>query len=337
MEVHSISAEALAEFVSREPGTPGSFLQTAAWGKFQAELGHKVELLGFWEVRDLVGTAVVLYQALPGGLRYAYVARGPVSLTHYREVSQLLVEYYRNKGMVFLRLEPPQSVGDQLLRFMQAPDVQPRATVVIDLTQSTAELLSQMHEKTRYNVRLSEKKELTWRLRGAEGAGGFWQLLKTTAERDGFSPHLEHHYRKLLELYGSVHLSADVELAVRLSEVSLGSEVLSSNLMLFSRGVVTYLHGASSSSRRELMPTYLNHWRIMQEAKALGFTRYDLWGVAPHDNSKPSWAGISRFKLGFGGNYLGYAGAFDYRYRLFLYTLYKLGRAIRRSSLAAEL
>jgi lipid II:glycine glycyltransferase (peptidoglycan interpeptide bridge formation enzyme) len=330
MDVRNVGAQALTTFVSRQPGSPGLFLQTEAWARFQEAIGHTVERVGFWAGEELHGAAVILYHTLPGGQRYAYVARGPVAHTRYVEAAEALVGYLRDKDILFLRLEPPQAVNVPMAGFARSPDVQPRATVVIDLTRSADELLGAMHEKTRYNLRLSERKALTWRLRGAEGAPGFWQLLKATAERDGFSLHLEHHYRKLLELYGAVPLSHDVELAVRLSEVSVGTELLASNLMLFSHGVVTYLHGASSSSKRELMPTYLNHWCTMQEAKALGFTHYDLWGVSPHDNSKPAWAGISRFKLGFGGSYAEYPGTFDYAYRPVLYRLYTLARSVRK-------
>jgi len=332
MDVRPISAPEVAEFLQHQPGTPGSFLQTEAWGRFEAALGAQVEYLGFWEEKVLIGTALVTWRNLPGGLRYAYMARGPVlPESNLASALEALVSYYAPKRALFIRVEPPFFTAQlsPQAKFVRAPEVQPRATVVLNLQRTPTELLTQMHEKTRYNIRLSERKGLTWHLRGAEALDGFWQLLQTTTERDGFTAHSKDHYRKLLELYGAEPLSPSCELAVRVAEVSLGTELLAANLMVFSRGTVTYLHGASGNSLRELMPTYLLHWRTIQEAASLGFAWYDFWGVEPSDLSKPSWQGITRFKIRFGGQRLEYAGAFDYTFRPALYRLYQWARMLR--------
>ncbi len=340
MEVRSVSAPEAAEFLQPQPGSPGLFLQTGAWAQFEEALGNTVEHLGFWEGDRLIGTALVVLRTLPGGFRYAYAARGPVTgEQHLAPVLEALVLYFKAKKILFLRVEPPTAAPHPPLAssFVRAPDVQPRATVVLDLRQSADELLKQMHDKTRYNIRLSERKGLTWRWSGPEGLEEFWQLLQVTSERDGFTAHPKAHYQKLLELYGAEPLRPEADVTVRLAEVFSGSELLAANLLVFSRGVVTYLHGASSTTYRELMPTYLLHWRTLQEAKSLGFTWYDLWGVAPSDGLKSSWQGISRFKLGFGGQRLEYAGAFDYRYQVALYKLYQVGRVLRHSSRTLKL
>lgn len=334
MDVRPIDESELEGFFHHQPATAGLFLQTAAWGRFEENLGNKGERLGFWHENRLVGTALIVGRSLPAGLSYAYVARGPVVDGPYlSQATEALVLYCKDKRVVFLRIEPPVLVASWSplpSSFVRAPDVQPRATTVVDLRQPTGTLLGQMHEKTRYNIRLSERKELTWRWQGARGWEGFYQLLRTTAERDGFTLHPKSHYQKLLELYGAVPLVAETDLAIRVAEVSYGGELLAANLLAFSHGTVTYLHGASGNTLRELMPTYLLHWRTMAEAQALGFGLYDFWGVAPADGSKSSWQGISRFKLGFGGKRQEYPGAFDYPYHSALYRLYGLARQARR-------
>ena len=63
------------------------------------------------------------------------------------------------------------------------------------------------------------------------------------------------------------------------------------------------------------------------DAKKVGLERYDFWGIS---DSNPVWKGITRFKLGFGGERLSYPGTYDYVIKPLKYKLYKLLRALRR-------
>ncbi|MGH2346889.1 MAG: peptidoglycan bridge formation glycyltransferase FemA/FemB family protein, partial [Chloroflexota bacterium] len=56
------------------------------------------------------------------------------------------------------------------------------------------------------------------------------------------------------------------------------------------------------------------HW-----AKEQGATRYDLFGIADSDDPGDPLAGITRFKAGFGGRAITYAGAFERVYHPLLH------------------
>ena len=73
------------------------------------------------------------------------------------------------------------------------------------------------------------------------------------------------------------------------------------------------------------MAPYFLHWQIMRQAAVGGFAYYDWYGI---DERK--WPGVTRFKLGFGGELIEYPGAFDYPLQPRLYKLYKLARNLRR-------
>ncbi|TSC74000.1 MAG: methicillin resistance protein, partial [Parcubacteria group bacterium Gr01-1014_33] len=87
----------------------------------------------------------------------------------------------------------------------------------------------------------------------------------------------------------------------------------------------TYLHGASSHEHREMMAPHLLHWRIIQEAKKRGCGTYDFWGI---DEKK--WPGVTRFKIGFGGDILEYPESVDVVYKRGLYRLYRFFRKMIR-------
>jgi lipid II:glycine glycyltransferase (peptidoglycan interpeptide bridge formation enzyme) len=68
----------------------------------------------------------------------------------------------------------------------------------------------------------------------------------------------------------------------------------------------------------------------MQAAKRAGHGKYDFWGVAPSDDPKHPWAGITRFKAGFGGDRLAAGGAWELPGNRFWYTLYRTAKLLRR-------
>lgn len=57
----------------------------------------------------------------------------------------------------------------------------------------------------------------------------------------------------------------------------------------------TYLYGASSSSMRNLMPTYALQWKAMQIAKKCDCTEYNMFGVSPNPDPSHPMYGLYRF------------------------------------------
>jgi len=128
--------------------------------------------------------------------------------------------------------------------------------------------------------------------------------------------HTPDYYRRLAKLDSDF---------IKLFLVEYNNQVLAAGLFCFYKNTVTYLHGASADKDRQLMAPYFLHWQIMQMAAGEGFAYYDWYGI---DDRK--WPGVTRFKLGFGGELLEYPGTFDYPLKPLLYKLYKIGRSLRR-------
>ena len=106
---------------------------------------------------------------------------------------------------------------------------------------------------------------------------------------------------------------------------------LAAHMMVYAGGVATYVHGASSQERRELMAPQLLYWETIRRAKMKGLASFDFYGVAPEtaDNNHP-WAGITRVKMGFGGKRVAFAGAYDLIINPFIYWAYNFTRALSR-------
>jgi len=226
-------------------------------------------------------------------------------------------------GVIFLRFEPRSQVTNDKrqtpndkFQILKTIDVQPSKSIILDLEKSEEEILGAMHPKTRYNIKLAEKKGVKIVKVGIDRFDEFWNLMDQTVERDGFRLHDADYYRKMLSQGGSL-------LSLYFAEQN--GKVLAANIIAKFGDMATYVHGASSNQDRNLMAPYLLQWEIMREAKKAGFKSYDLYGI---DEEK--WPGVTRFKLGFGGEEIIYPGTFDLVFNQIKYKIYKTLRAVRR-------
>ncbi|MFA6534150.1 MAG: peptidoglycan bridge formation glycyltransferase FemA/FemB family protein [Patescibacteria group bacterium] len=322
----------------------GGFLQSWDWGELQQSTGRQVFRLGLLSDGQLSGAAQVIRHALPFGQSYFYCPRGPV-ITHPKYLEPLLTrikDFAAEHHALFFRFEPiispesgvrspeeKNSANRQItnIKYQITKPVQPKQTLILDLTKSLDELLAALHPKTRYNLRLAEKRGVTVR----EGSGDidfeiFWRLLKQTYSRQKTGHHPKSYYYHIFSA-GSSHQPCPVggaNFQVKLYLAERGKQPLAANLVYFYGGTAVYAHGGSDHNERALMAPQLLQWRQITEAKTLGYQHYDLWGIDPI-----RWPGITRFKLGYGGQTVDYPGAFDLPLRKFGYGLYRLARKLR--------
>ena len=241
---------------------------------------------------------------------------------------------------------------------IQAPD-----TVVLDLAPPPDTILAGMKSKWRYNVRLGTRKvRVTVAARSGDFAADaskhdmfsadvlqtdtatagtnngkqksaedalkvFYTLLCETAQRDKIAAHSFAYYKTLFERAGNY---AGNTVDVRLYLAGFDGEAVAGIVTLFRGSEAVYLYGASSSRHRELMAPYALQWQAMQDAKAAGALRYDLFGIPPNDNPKHPMAGLYRFKTGFGGSILHRLGSWDYIYKRNIYFCFTFAEYIRK-------
>lgn len=267
------------------------FLHSAQWEDFQRRVGRTTRSLG--------GGAYAVRMELPLKQHYWYT---PFA------APEALVEVARGSGAVFAKCEPMQEGGAQDLRsagFVPAvKQLQPQHSSIVSLGDEE-KMLSAMHPKTRYNVRLAARRGVSV---SNEGSGeDFWRLMQETTQRDGFSAHPRSYYEELLATEG-----------VSLFEARTQAGVAAEAIVMRHEGRGVYLHGASSYELRASMAPFALHWYIMRTLAREGCSEYDLWGI-----DEKRWPGVTRFKRGWGGREVSYVGSYDYPTRPFWYTLYR--------------
>ncbi len=305
-------------------------LQSYEWAEFKSRHGWRPYRLLFLRGAEPVATASVLIRRPPGG-RWGvmYVPKGPA--LDYEdsglaiEVLTRLEEMAREQKAIFVKIDPEVSAGrSDVARLIEgrgwrasSEQVQYRSTLLVDLRRPEGELLAEMKEKWRYNIRLAARRGVEVHLGTMDELPLMYEMYRITSARDDFIIRPFSYYadawrtlvgRGLAQLFLARH----------------GEEVLAGVLLFRFGDKAWYMYGASTDRHRNLMPNHLLQWEAMKWAKAQGHSFYDMWG-APDvlDESAPMW-GVYRFKAGFGGVFTSYLGAFDYPASGSLYRLYSL-------------
>lgn len=316
------------DFVLAQPPHSGAFLQTPAWAEYQRRLGNTTKELVYVYANRVAAICVLVRSPLPANFFYWLAPKGPrfsstLTLAQQQEASADLFAYLKRENGVFFRLEP--AVKPAAVK--KVKEVNPRATVMVKLEPDFAEILASMHEKTRYNMRLAERRGLKFRWGESEDFQKFWQLLEATSKREGFKTHQRQHYQVMFDIFAKEPLTTK-KIACRLGLVEYQGALLAASLVLVANSQATYLHGASTRERRDLMAPYMLHGSTIRLLKEAGIASYDMWGVQPKDGSLPNWSGFTRFKMGWGGEYWEDPGTFDYVIRPLPYLMYKIARRI---------
>jgi lipid II:glycine glycyltransferase (peptidoglycan interpeptide bridge formation enzyme) len=302
--------------------------------------------------------ALILKKVIPMGgmsarLSVLYAPKGPL-LDWTNEplrtrVLNDLQAFARKQGGIFLKVDPDvvlgrgipaseedipdqhgQAVMSELKRRgwrFSADQIQFKNTVMVDLSASEEELLRRMKQKTRYNIRLAEKKGVALRVGKLEDLDMLYKMYAETSVRDGFVIRDEAYYRIVWELFmagrewSMVGGPSSLPFAEPLIAEVDGQPVAAIFVFYFA-GRAYYVYGMSREAHREKMPTYLLQWEAMKRAKAKGCAIYDLWGAPDVFAENDSMWGVYRFKEGLGGEVVRTLGAWDFAPNPVWYKLY---------------
>jgi peptidoglycan pentaglycine glycine transferase (the first glycine) len=330
-------------------------LQTWQWGQEKARLGWRPLPHVWRDERGQVEAAALILQrtVASGGFalqpRVLYVPKGPLLDWNNTALRQSVLDdlqtFTRRQGAIFIKIDPDVCLGTGIPACFGAgipgtaesfenpggaavaselsrrgwrfsdEQIQFRNTVLVDLTHSEDDLLARMKQKTRYNIRLAQRKGVTVRPSRPEDLDLLYRMYAETSVRDGFVIRDRRYYLNLWVAFIQAHMAEPL-----IAEVE-GQPVAAVVIFRFA-GQAWYLNGMSRDLRREYMPNFLLQWEAMRRAKSAGCTSYDLWG-APDEfvESDPMW-GVYRFKEGFNGSVVRTLGAWDYPARPLLYQLY---------------
>ncbi len=188
-------------------------------------------------------------------------------------------------------------------------NILPSNTLFLNLGLDSEKLLGQMKPKTRYNIRLSQRKGVSVRVLGLDQLDLWYQIYSETAKRNNIYLHSIDYFTSILKVdVADTNSPAEVMLLVAEAD----GLPLAAMFLVISGNRGSYLYGASTSANRNYMATYALQWEAMRIAKSRGCTEYDMFGIAPNPDPSHPMYGLYRFKTGFGGQQYHSLGCWDY-------------------------
>ena len=196
------------------------FLQSLEWARFQESAGRKT-----FSVAGDGFNASVVEHALPLVGKYFYIPRGPVisaragiqygnsdldTGSRIKSGMTALIELAKKNKAGWVRIEMANEKTLEAIRtwtfdvqvgigiwghqmsFTKSPhDMQPKEIFVIDIEKPEEQLLAEMKAKTRYNIRLAEKREVRIKKQEVRGEyiDEFIRLTQVMAKRQEIQAH----------------------------------------------------------------------------------------------------------------------------------------------------
>jgi len=306
-------------------------LQAWEWGEARKKTG--VEVLRLGDGKNVY--QLTIHQLPITNHRIGYLPR---SVFPTKDVLDFLYDYGKKNKIVFIKIEPYEEkskikdqrsktqIKDQKLIKSKHP-LFPEWTQILDLNKSEDELLKSFHHKTRYNIRLAEKKGVVIKeMSNDYGFEIFSKLYFETCKRQKYFGHTAKYHKIVWD-----SLKKDI---ARILIAFYKDIPLAAYEIFCFKDICYYPYGGTSLEYRNLMASNLLMWEAIKLGKKLGAEKFDMWGsLPPNYEPKHSWSGFTRFKEGYGTKFVEFIGSYDLVINKSAYYLYGLGNKLRENYL----
>ncbi len=299
-------------------------LQTWEWGEARKKTGVEVLRLGYFDNVFQLSFHPIPYSQFKIG----YLPR---SVFPTKDVLDFLYDYGKRNKIIFIKIEPYEEKLKVQLKNQKLVESKhplfPAWTQILDLTKSEDELLKSFHSKTRYNIRLAEKKGvLVKEMSNEKGFEIFFKLYFETCKRQKYFGHTPKYHKMVWE---SLKKNISHILIAFYNDLPLAAYEL-----FYFKNILYYPYGGTSLEYRNLMASNLLMWEAIKLGKKLGAKKFDMWGSLPpnYDASNP-WSGFTRFKEGYGTKFIEFIGSYDLVINKNAYNFYNLIYKLREKYL----
>jgi lipid II:glycine glycyltransferase (peptidoglycan interpeptide bridge formation enzyme) len=284
-------------------------MQSYEWGEVRAKQGVEIIRFGEFENDELKHIYQMSLHNLPHvPYKIGYI---PKSELPSEEFIDYLKDFGKANKLLFIKFEPnilKRNANDtsQFANLTESPTpLFPKWTLQLDLQKTEEELLANMKQKTRYNIRLAQKKGVVVKeMTNEEGFAIFSKLYFETTARQKYHGHNSEYHKIIFE-----------NLKDRIAHILIafyeGIPLAAFELFLF-HNVLYYPYGGSSMEHRNVMGANLLMWESICFGKNNNAIIFDMWGSSPpeYDESDP-WAGFTRLKEGYGSEFVEFVGSYD--------------------------
>ena len=307
-------------------------LQSWEWGEARKKMGIKLVRLGEFHQNQLTNVFQLTLHQIPA--TQLYIGYLPRSVFPNPEVLDMIKKIGQANNCIFIKIEPYETAVNLKNKISNLHLLHPQLklsphalfpsfTQILDLKSDKEVLLKKMKAKTRYNIKLAQKKGVVVKeATNTQGFAIFSQLYFATCQRQHYRGHNLNYHQIIFE-----HLKKNIAhiLIAYYNETALAAyELFHFNNRLY------YVYGGTCNQYRNLMGANLLMWETILLGQKLKAEYLDMWGsLPPRYNPNHPWAGFTRFKEGYGSEYLELCPSMDLVIKPLEYRLYNLAYQIR--------
>ena len=315
----------------------GHPLQSWEWGEFRKEAGNEVVRFSFGQL--------TLHKIPFTKYKVGAFIKGPMPS---KEMIEELLRFACEHNLIFIKLEPNYVIKKggiacadekKVVDLLRKNGARPGKTLFtpttfwIDLTKPEDELMKSFQPKTRYNIRVAQRKGVEVVEDNSDKAfEKYIELTRETVERQGFYAHTESYHRlmwkHLNEEPSGPEASPGRRPIAKLLTARYKGEIITTWILFVWHDFLYYPYGASSDKYKNVMANNLMMWEAIRFGKRLGLKTFDLWG-------REAGKGFTKFKEGYNPQVVEFLGTWDLITSHFYYP-YRLTEILRWSYLKSR-
>lgn len=285
-------------------------LQTSAWAEFRRKWGNEVLETKY---------GIITVHPLPFTFyRIGIFEKGP---TPTKDMLTDLKDIGRKNNIIFIKLEPNSVNSSSVHQLISKYCVPGRrlftpTTFQIDLTPSEESLMKSFTSKTRYNIRLAERKGVKVKEDNSDKAfERYLELTRETVNRQGFYAHSEKYHRLMWQILQKAKIA-------HLFTATYEGEIITTWILFVWKRFLYYPYGASTQEHKNVMANNLMLWEAIKFGKKLRLTTFDLWG-------REEGRGFTKFKEGYSPKVVEFLGTWDLVINKPVYWIYRIAERLR--------
>ncbi len=290
-------------------------LQTKAWETFREKWGNTTAR---------VDSSLLTIHAIPFlNKKLAIFEKGEMPT---EEMLKALTSFGRENNLIFIKLEPnyvikkggiacadKEKIVWEIKKFGGVPGktIFTPTTFWIDLTRSEEELMKSFSSKTRYNIRLAQKKGVKVSEDNSnEAFEKYLELMRETVQRDKFYAHSEKYHKLMWDVLHKENIA-------HLLVAKYNGEIVTAWILFAHDKFLYYPYGASTHKYKNIMANNLMMWEAIKFGKKHNLNTFDLWG-------REEGKGFTKFKEGYNPQVVEFLGTWDLIINKPMYYLYRM-------------
>ncbi len=313
-----------------------AFQQNASWAKVKKGWQQQI-IVSRDDSGEIMGGVSILIKKL-GPFSLMYAPRGPVcDYTNSKAMNDLLLGIKQlaieNNAFKFIcdplilendkiLIEKMKSYGFKVCKNKNYEEtIQPRFNYVLNDIEylEKDDILYRFSSNTRRKIRLAINNKVTIKT-GKELIDDFYSMYIETGIRKKFSIRTKVYLASILEAFGD---------NAKLFVCYYDDIPLCGAIAIKSGDTTSYVYGASVDKHRNLMPTYLLQYEMINWATENGSKIYDMLGICVEEDVNPELYRVYKFKCNFKGDVVITAGEFEIVYNNMINFLFKKGRKLK--------